>query len=106
MEIKKWLGSPKYYTHPGDLLKNGGLFSARIIKIKKQKHDISGSLGTNQPGFLSINFKIFSSITEVKKWVPRVPLKKNSFPKFNIAPEKWWLEDYFPFGMVYFQGLC
>ena len=27
-------------------------------------------------------------------------------PKFNIAPEKWWLEDYFPFGMAYFQGLC
>ena len=25
-------------------------------------------------------------------------------PKFNIAPEKWWLEDYFPFGMAYFQG--
>ena len=19
-------------------------------------------------------------------------------PKFNIPPEKWWLEDYFPFG--------
>ena len=29
-----------------------------------------------------------------------------TLPKFNIAPEKWWLEDYFPFGMVYFQGLC
>ena len=27
-------------------------------------------------------------------------------PKFNIAPERWWLEDYFPFGMVSFQGLC
>ena len=27
-------------------------------------------------------------------------------PKFNIALEKWWLDDYFPFGMVYFQGLC
>ncbi len=26
-------------------------------------------------------------------------------PKFNIAPEKWWLEDYFPIGMAYFQGL-
>ena len=26
--------------------------------------------------------------------------------KFNIAPEKRWLEDYFPFGMVHFQGLC
>ena len=27
-------------------------------------------------------------------------------PKFDIASEKWWLEDYFPFGMAYFQGLC
>ena len=24
----------------------------------------------------------------------------NTLPKFNIAPEKVWLEDYFPFGMV------
>ena len=30
--------------------------------------------------------------------------QKNTLPKFNIAPEKWLLEDYFPFGMVYFQG--
>ena len=22
--------------------------------------------------------------------------------KFNIAPEKWWLEDEFPFGIAYF----
>ena len=27
-------------------------------------------------------------------------------PKFNIAPEKLWLEDYFPIGKVTFQGLC
>ena len=27
-------------------------------------------------------------------------------PKFNIAPEKWWLEDYFPIGKITFQGLC
>ena len=26
--------------------------------------------------------------------------------KFKIAPEKWWLEDYFPIGKVSFQGLC
>ena len=26
-------------------------------------------------------------------------------PKFNIAPEKWWLEDEFPFGIAYFLGL-
>ena len=24
--------------------------------------------------------------------------------KFNIDPEKWWLEDYFPVGQVTFQG--
>ena len=29
-----------------------------------------------------------------------------SLLKFNIAPEKWWLEDYFPIGKVTFQGLC
>ena len=23
-------------------------------------------------------------------------------PKFNIAPEKWWLEDEFPFGIASF----
>ena len=27
-------------------------------------------------------------------------------PKFNIAPEKWWLEDEFPFGIAYFQVSC
>ena len=34
------------------------------------------------------------------------PLPNNTLPKFNIALEKRWLEDYFPFGMVHFQGLC
>ena len=28
--------------------------------------------------------------------------KKNTPQKFNIAPEKWWLEDEFPFGIAYF----
>ena len=26
--------------------------------------------------------------------------------KFNIAPKNGWLEDEFPFGIPYFQGLC
>ena len=30
----------------------------------------------------------------------------STLPKFNIAPEKWWLEDYFPIGKVTSQGLC
>ena len=28
----------------------------------------------------------------------------DTLPKFNIAPEKWWLEDYFPIGKVTLQG--
>ncbi len=29
-----------------------------------------------------------------------------TIPETNIAPENGWLEDYFPFGKAYFQGLC
>ena len=29
-------------------------------------------------------------------------MANNTPPKFNITPENWWLEDYFPSGMVYF----
>ncbi len=32
--------------------------------------------------------------------------KRPTFPETNIAPENWWLEDYFPFEQAYFQGLC
>ncbi len=30
--------------------------------------------------------------------------KKDTPLKFNIAPEEWWLEDDFPFGIAYFLG--
>ena len=30
--------------------------------------------------------------------------KENTPPKFNIAPEHGWLEDYFAFGKAFFQG--
>ena len=29
--------------------------------------------------------------------------KKITLPETKIAPENWWLEDEFPFGMAYFQ---
>ena len=32
--------------------------------------------------------------------------KRDTLPETNIAPENWWLEDEFPFGMAYIQGLC
>ena len=34
-------------------------------------------------------------------WIGKI---SDTPPEFNTAPEKWWLEDYFPFGMVTFQG--
>ena len=30
----------------------------------------------------------------------------DTHPKFNIGPEKWWLEEDFPIGKVAFQWLC
>ena len=40
-------------------------------------------------------------------WVPETLQKKKSTPpKLNIAPEKWWLEDEFPFGIAYFWRPC
>ena len=29
-----------------------------------------------------------------------------TLPETNITPENAWLEDYFPIGEAYFQGLC
>ena len=31
--------------------------------------------------------------------------QKATLPETNIAPENWWLEDYFPFGKTCFQVL-
>ena len=28
---------------------------------------------------------------------------QSTLPETNVAPEIWWLEDYFPFGKTYFQ---
>ena len=40
--------------------------------------------------------------------MPRFVYKSVNFnlPETTIAPENGWLEDEFPFGMAYFQGLC
>jgi len=39
-------------------------------------------------------------------YIARWRSKNTTRAKFKIAPEKRWLEDYFPCGMAYFQGLC
>ena len=43
---------------------------------------------------------------ECENCLPFFDLRRSTPPKFNIDPEKWWLEDYFPFGKVYFRELC
>ena len=42
--------------------------------------------------FLGVNFvfHFFRSMDKIRKE------KHRTLPKFNIASEKWWLEDYFP----------
>ena len=37
---------------------------------------------------------------------PFIGVGGDTLPETKIAPENGWLEDYFPFGMAYFQGLC
>ena len=39
-------------------------------------------------------------------WNATGTLEEIPSPKFNIAPEKLWLADYFPIGKLTFQGLC
>ena len=48
--------------------------------------------------FKTVDSPSFSEVT----WIQNIITP----PKFNIAPEKWLLGDYFPFGKVTFQGLC
>ena len=59
---------------------------------------------------------IWQNAGKLKEWNELIGLRVPHFclvselnyplppPKFNIAPEKWWLEDYFPIGKVTFQG--
>ena len=43
---------------------------------------------------------------ESEKFIKFKKQERTTPPKFNIAPENWWLEDYSPIGKVTFQVLC
>ena len=56
---------------------------------------------------------IFANTTKALNYANQSPVscertenKLTTLPKTKIAPEHQWLEDEFPFGMAYFQGLC
>ena len=38
--------------------------------------------------------------------LPGSPTTKYTPKVYQLAPEKWWLEDQFPIDKVTFQGLC
>ena len=44
-------------------------------------------------------------VTSRQRGASKIIVNRVTPPKFNIGPEKWWLEDYFPIGKVTFQGL-
>ena len=46
------------------------------------------------------------AFAHVAKKMSRDDLFKATLPETNIAPENWWLADYFSFGKAYFQGIC
>ena len=82
-------------------------------KIHKTKH-LSQSLGceashgADQPAFWTPQRGNRASGGDVgncdSEISPEILARLDTPPKFNIDPEKWWLEDYFPFGMAYFRG--
>ena len=65
-------------------------------------------------GYVCLSITIITHLTVVSfidgqsTYLYPIPQKQGLItpPKFNIAPEKWWLGDYFPFGKITFHGLC
>ena len=54
-------------------------------------------LNTNQPKYAAVAISTSSPIFRTEDNTP---------PKFNIAPKKWWLGEYFPVGKITFHWLC
>ena len=56
---------------------------------------------------IELSLLLLDELAPPQRGFPMIFWTKHSMitpPKFNIAPEKWWLEDYFPFGKVDFSG--
>ena len=85
-----WLGSRIRYGRWGD---------------PANRHSETGLGGPVMKGGGALQgWKFRSSPNKMMILMPN--LMRCTPPRFNIAPEKWWLEDEFPFGIAYFYGLC
>ena len=50
--------------------------------------------------------QVWRTLKSIKILSKQVGWTWNTLPETNIAPEKWWLEDYVSFKIPYFQGIC
>ena len=69
-------------------------------------HAAASSVGAGPPWPEAYLSDRWFSCEPSKKKNSYFPLSIYTPPKFNIAPEKLWLENYFPIGKGTFQGLC
>ncbi len=82
--------------------------AAKPIFGTSSMHDVDIHMGSFLQRWQSHFFEardIYSKGTHANSAWHNQP-KLSTPPKFNIDPEKWWLEDYFPIGKATFQGLC
>ena len=49
---------------------------------------------------------VFNEVIPANVFVRFEENSDDTLPETNVAPENGWLEDYFPIGEAYFQGLC
>ena len=66
----------------------------------------SGKAGwARRPGSVQAEVSFLRLVFPFLQWTRSITYYV-TLPETDIAPENWWLEDYFPFGKAYFQGLC
>ena len=75
--------------------------SPLILKVSKPTKSATNTRKSSPVGSL-----VGGSVINPSNWEHFPQVSGDTPWKFNIAPEKWWLEDYFPIGKVTFQGLC
>ncbi len=109
------LGAPLFFgnTHIQIYNAKGGNFANRDKRPCPKNTAVDTDPTVDHPSLVELHLSSCIQVNlkfrmaGIKKTLKRnSKITSNTPPKFNIAPEKWWLEDYFPIGKVTFQGLC
>ena len=73
------------------------LCTSRFLSLSSCRRPFTAGEGYSKPSALAHGTLLILDF---------VQFKLDTLPETSIAPENGWLEDYFPFGMTYFRGLC